>query len=154
VQPQLRTIADVARDIVREVAPEQLAEFDFVAQRYASAPEVARRSRRPSNEPTASILDFGGEALTAVAIGPTTDIAKDLIKLGVRQARRRGSSWLRKVLSQDEIDLDEPVPALASEQVDLVHAKVVAAVLAGGGSAELASSVSAALVRSWPRSGD
>jgi hypothetical protein len=67
VQPQLRTIADVARDIVREVAPEQLAEFDFVAQRYASAPEVARRSRRPSNEPTASILDFGGEALTAVA---------------------------------------------------------------------------------------
>ena len=148
--PQPRTVADVARDVVRQVAPEQLAEFDFVARRCANDPAAARRARRPSNEPTASILDYGGEALTAVVVGLTSDITKDLIKQGVRRARR--APWIRRLTGRGEIDLDEPVPPLPADQLEAVHAQVVAAVLAGGGNAELAGAVSAALTRSWPQS--
>jgi hypothetical protein len=147
-----RTVREVAREIVGEVAPDQVGEFAFVAQRYAQAPGAAERAGRPSNEPTASMIDLGGHALGVIALGVTTDVCKDLLVHGVKQARQGGWGRLRRLFRRDRPELDRPVPPLTEEQAPVVHQQVRSAVLATGADAALADSVATALVRSWPRS--
>lgn len=148
------TVFEVAREVVGAVAPAQVGEFDFVARRYADRPTAARRANLPSTETTASILDFGGEVLAAVALGVTTDMCKDMIKSGVRDLHQRSRSRLRRLWPwrrEPVVDLDDEVPPIDDEQADALQARAVAAVVGVGVDAAVADAVGKALVKSWPR---
>ena len=146
------TVIDVAREVVGVVAPSEVGEFDFVARRYAEHPAAVRRAGRPSNETTASILDYGGQVLTVVAVGVTTDMCKDLIKMGARDLRVNGRRRLRRLFRREPaVQLDDEVPPIGDEHVEMLRTKAVAAVIDAGGDAAVADAVGEALVQSWPR---
>lgn len=144
-------IVDIARSIVREVAPEQVAEFDFVAREFS--PVAVRRACRPSNEPTASVTDLGQTVLGMVALGVTTDVCRYLIIESAKNAAKSGGGWFRRRFGRGKITLETEVPGLPAEQVELIRQRAVVAAVGYGLAADQAEALGLALVRSWSTPG-
>lgn len=143
-------VVDVARSIVEKVAPKQADEFDFVAREYSRA--AARRARRPSNEPTASVNDFGQAVLGMVALGVTTDICEHLLTAVAKNAAKSGKDWLHRWRGKGKITLETEVPRLPAEQVKIIRQRAEEAAVKQGLAAEQAEALASALVDSWPGS--
>ncbi len=129
---------------MRDVAPEQEVEFDFVARAYS--PRAERIARGSSNEPTASVADLGEMVLSTVALGVTTDVCKYLVVA----AAKSGRTQLSRVLKRQKVTLETEVPELPAAQVELVRRRAVAAAIEHGLAADQAEEFGAALVKSWP----
>ncbi len=141
----------MARSIVGEVAPEQVAEFDFLVREFS--PVAARWACRPSNEPTASVTDLGQAVLGMVALGVTTDVCKYLVIESAKNAAKSGGSWFRRWFGRAKVTLETEVPGLPTEQVEPIRQRAVAAVVAHGLAADQAEELGLALVRSWSAPG-
>lgn len=140
----------MARSIVKKVEPEQADEVVIVAEKYRRA--AARRARRPSDEPTASVTDVGQTVLAAVALGMTTDICEYLLIAGAKKAAKSSKDWLRRQFGKKKIIPETEVPQLSDEQRELIRQQAVAAAVKQGLAAEQAKELAEALVDSWPRS--
>lgn len=143
-------VVDVARNIVEKVAPQQADEFDFVAREYSRA--AARRARRPSNEPTASVNDIGQAVLTAVALGVTTDICEHLLTAAAKNAAKSTKGWLHRRFSKAKITLETEVPGLPAEQIERIRQRAEETAVEHGLPADQAKALAKALVQSWPGS--
>ncbi|MFI6451339.1 hypothetical protein ACIBF6_07260 [Streptosporangium amethystogenes] len=73
-----QTVVELARDVVAELAPGELKDFDFLSQAYLDNPKAARRAGQPSNEPNASGWSIAVPFLTTLAMAVITDVGKDL----------------------------------------------------------------------------
>jgi hypothetical protein len=117
-----RTAEELARRVVRKIAPEELPSFDVVAAPYLETPEpAARRLRQAHDNP----LDFGlgdivamstpvvtlvsGSVITAVA-----DSLGETVRDGTAGALRR--AW-RKIRREPQQPLELPATPLTREQL-------------------------------------
>jgi hypothetical protein len=117
-----RTADELARRVVRKIAPEELASFDIVAAPYLEAPEQAeRRLRQAHDDPlgfglgdivamaTPMIALVSGSVITAVS-----DSVGKAVRDGTTNAMRR--TW-RKVRGKPVEPLELPSTPLTTTQL-------------------------------------
>lgn len=144
-----RRIVDIARDVVADLDPDELADFDLVAEAFAADPRAAGRAPRPLDEPTASGTLSAGEVLASFVLAVGVDLSKDLIVNGVRHGVRSASSWWRN--RGKKVTIEDVPPPIPEDAIDTVEAQLVELGIARGGSPELARSMARAMVTRWNR---
>ncbi|WP_431907941.1 hypothetical protein [Micromonospora carbonacea] len=144
-----RKVIDIARDIVAEVAPDELADFDFVATAYLRDPAAARRARRAGAEPTAAGWEEAGQAVGVLAAAVVVDICKDLVVAGAKAAGRRyrAAGWWP--FRGPTVDEDSVVPPIPPGQEERIRALAAGRAADRGAPEALAADLAAVLVKRW-----
>ncbi|WP_432958817.1 hypothetical protein [Micromonospora haikouensis] len=144
-----RKVIDIARDIVAEVAPDELSDFDFVASAYLRDPAAARRAGRAGAEPTAAGWEEAGHAVGVLAAAVVVDICKDLVVTGAKAAGRRYRAagwWPFRGPAVGEDSTAPPIPPGQEERIRALAARRAAD---RGAPEALAADLAAALVKRW-----
>lgn len=144
-----RTLLDVAREVVAEIAPDEVGDLEFVARAQTAAPGASRRALRSRSEPTASGFTLGGEALSALVVAISAGVAKDLLVLGAAELGSRARS--RLALRRERVVPDTVVPAIADADAPAVQAHAETLAADRGADQQTGRTVADALVRKWPR---
>ncbi|WP_248962062.1 hypothetical protein [Sphaerisporangium perillae] len=138
-----QTAIDLAREVVAELAPDELRDFDLVAQAHLAHPRAARRARDGRNEPNASAWATAAPILSGIVVAVITDLSKDLLLASGRSLGTRLKARFRRQRG------DQPLPPYPPEQraALLVHAHQSA--IRHGADEETAPKIANAVAGHW-----
>jgi hypothetical protein len=135
-----RSLLEIVRAAVHEVAPDELPAVDAVAREFAWLSD----SGTPDRD--------GRRAVTSLALAVGVDLCRDPSVTGIPKARRRHLTELwSRLRGRPRPDLDGVPPAVREVDASRLEAAAVVAGREHGATDELAAAVGSALVRHWPR---
>src|SRR3954452_18283985 len=99
-----RSLIDVVRAAVADVAPDELADFEDVARGYAAS--AAKRGWPWHTESTPSASVGAGEPVAALVTAVGGRLGRDVALLGPPTVRRRAATLWSRLSGRTTIDLD------------------------------------------------
>lgn len=124
-------VTDVARDVLSEIAPEEMPIFAAASRAYFADPAAARQQLRSRD----NVLGFGVEALTVVVTPAVLLILSEVFDFLTGVAAKATEEGLTKEIPQiikamfRKFHSSEPdIPSvLTREQIGLIHSNVLLA---------------------------
>ena len=144
-----RSLIDVVRAAVAEVAPDELADFEVVARGYAAS--AAKRGWPWHTESTPSASVVAGQPVAALVTAVGAELVRNVVLLGAPTVRRRIATLWSRAWGRTTIDLDRSPPAVREVDVARLQAAAITMARARGASDDVATSIGTALARQWPR---
>ena len=144
-----RSLIDIVRAAVADVAPDELADFERVARSYAGT--AARRGWPWHTDSSASASVVAGQPVAALVTAVGAALGTDVVLLGAPTLRRRIATLWSRLRGRTTIDLDSPPPAVREVDVARLQAAAITMARARGASDDVATSIGTALARQWPR---
>ncbi|MEU8191864.1 hypothetical protein, partial [Micromonospora carbonacea] len=135
--------------IVAEVAPHELAYFDFVANAHHPSQAAAGRARGAGEQPGAAGWEEAGQAVGVLAAAVVVDICKDLVVAGAKAAGRRyrAAGWWP--FRGPTVDEDSVAPPIPPGQEERIRALAAGRAADRGAPEALAADLAAVLVKRW-----
>ncbi|MFE1882087.1 hypothetical protein [Streptomyces diastatochromogenes] len=114
--PHRELITEIARDVIKELAPEEVPMFSAVSQAYFADPRRVMSGKGSRRSP----LGFGSEAveliLTPVVLAATARAVECLAEIGGQHITREGTvSALRRIFRFGQRSQGAPAPDDAAE---------------------------------------
>lgn len=124
-------VTDVARDVLSEIAPQEMPIFAATSRAYFADPDAALKKIRSTDD----VLGFGMDALTILLTPAVLHIVSEVFEFLVRVAKKSTEDGLAKEIPQliramfTRFRGSEPdVPSvLTREQLGLIHGNVLLA---------------------------
>ena len=121
-------VQEIARDIVADVAPQELPIFPAVSTAYLANPAGALRLGRRSDP----VLGFGAEAVTALLTTAVMYILSEVLKILAEAARKAATDGLSKegtalVAAMFKRFRTPAAPALGETELAAIQSRIVSA---------------------------
>ncbi|MFI6483561.1 hypothetical protein ACIBH1_36915 [Nonomuraea sp. NPDC050663] len=135
-----QTVVGLARDVVSQLAPDELPDFDLIATAYLVNPKINLRTDEPNGSGWSAAMPF----LTSLAMAVIVDLCKDMSKAGGRSLW----GWVKERAGWGA-SADEELPACDDEQRlrELAHGSAVK----HGATPQDAARIADAVVNGWHR---
>lgn len=141
------TLGELAEAVLRDIAPDELDDFDLVVKGFDASPRAHERAQRGVDEETAAGLAEVGEVLGGIVLAVGTDLIKEATENGLKTSGRRALDMLRRRRSTSDTEL----PVLTDEKANGLRLRARDLALEFGASPDVAASIADAMSTRWPR---